>query len=304
MNVGPSCSLDDLRIRRVHVAVEDVLLDCPGEQENILLDDANCPAQRSERHIPDIHTVNRNSPGRHVVEPRDEIAHGCLARSRGSHERHGFPRRDLQIDVPQDVRFVVVGERHLPELDPALDIGQLAGLGRVADFGSLIHDLGEPFEAAHAPLELLCEVGQAADRLQNKSYVEDERHKVTNPDDFEVDQHAAISDHGNVEEVGEKSHAGHESTHPPVGEVLGLLEERVRLLKLGDLVIFVGKRLDDPVAGDTVLQLGVHVRDFLPHLSECRLHRSPLGNGKPHHQRDERRHCQGQTPLDGKQYCQ
>ena len=39
------------------------------------------------------------------------------------------PADSIDATVPQDVRFIVVGEGHVSELDPTLDIGQLTSLG-------------------------------------------------------------------------------------------------------------------------------------------------------------------------------
>ena len=57
---APRC-LQDLVFGRVQPAVGDVLPDRAGEQEDILLHDADLAAQRGQRHIADIDAVDRDA---------------------------------------------------------------------------------------------------------------------------------------------------------------------------------------------------------------------------------------------------
>ena len=50
----PPRRLLDLRLGGVEPAVGDVLADGAGEEEDILLDDADLPPQRGQRHVADV----------------------------------------------------------------------------------------------------------------------------------------------------------------------------------------------------------------------------------------------------------
>ena len=69
---GPARRVDDLRLGCVEPAVGDVLADRAGEEEDILLDDADLAPQRRQRHVADVDPVDRDPARIDFVEARQQ----------------------------------------------------------------------------------------------------------------------------------------------------------------------------------------------------------------------------------------
>ena len=84
--------------------------------------------------------------------------------ARGAHQGQGFAAADVQVDVPQDLGVVVVGEAHPLKGDvaPGLLVAHGDGAG-VVSLLRLVHDLAKALEAGDPLLELLDKGQQPAD---------------------------------------------------------------------------------------------------------------------------------------------
>ena len=78
--------------------IGDILAHRAAEQEHVLLNDADLPAQRGQSHPADIDPVNRDPPRIHLVETRQQRADRRLPRARWPDERHRLAGGDLQLD--------------------------------------------------------------------------------------------------------------------------------------------------------------------------------------------------------------
>ena len=112
----------DLFLGRFRAAVGDVVADGADEQEDVLLDDADVPAQRIERHVADVHAVDRDAPARDVVEARDEVHDGGLAAAGGPSRAMTLPGFGIDVDAGEDGAQVVVAEGNVFEADVAFDV--------------------------------------------------------------------------------------------------------------------------------------------------------------------------------------
>ncbi len=71
-------------------------------------------------HLPDVHAVHEDAPGVHVVEARDEVHEGGLARARAADDRRHLPGLALK-EMSADGRLLRAGvaEGDVAELDVA-----------------------------------------------------------------------------------------------------------------------------------------------------------------------------------------
>ncbi len=133
--------LGDLRVGGAEAAVGDVVAQRAGEQEHVLLHDADPRAQRGEGRVAHVHPVHQHAPALDVVEARQQRAERRLARPRRTDERQRRARLDPQRQPAQHGRACrVVAEGHALERDLAarpLRQGPRAGpvhhLGRRGD---------------------------------------------------------------------------------------------------------------------------------------------------------------------------
>ena len=84
-----------------------------------------------------------------------------------AHQRHLFPCRDGKADVVQRGGAVAVAERHVPELDVAFDLLQVAVLLFVCVglLGFVVHDLGQALHRDGGLLDLELQIDQVAHRV-------------------------------------------------------------------------------------------------------------------------------------------
>ena len=104
----------------------DVVADAAREQERLLGHDAELAPQRVERDVGDVVAVDEHPPVERVVEAREQLGDGRLARAGGTDQRERLALRDREVDVLEHERVGRVPERHVLERDLALDRRQLA----------------------------------------------------------------------------------------------------------------------------------------------------------------------------------
>ena len=81
------------RLGRFEPSVGDVLADRAGEEEDILLHDADLAPQRRERHVADIDAVDRDAARIDLVEAGQQRADRRLARAGWTDEGDRLARR-------------------------------------------------------------------------------------------------------------------------------------------------------------------------------------------------------------------
>jgi hypothetical protein len=131
----------DLLVGRAGGAEGDVLAHRRREEEGVLGDDRDRPAERGELHLADVDAVHQDAtPGR-VVEAGDESRERRLPRAGVPDDRHALPRLDLEVDVLEHRPLRVVAEGRVLEADPAAAFRELAGAVGVGDLLGLVEDL-------------------------------------------------------------------------------------------------------------------------------------------------------------------
>src|SRR5699024_1210173 len=113
------------------LTVADVFENGVGEEEHVLLDDADVLPQRVLGHGPDVQAADGEGAVGAVVEPGDQLAEGGLAAAGGADDGDGLAGGHVEVDVVQDVQVAVIGEVQVIGHDFAPDVGERLGVGRV-----------------------------------------------------------------------------------------------------------------------------------------------------------------------------
>ena len=111
----------DLLRARIRLADAQVLLDGTGKQHRLLKHDADVPPQRLERHVADVHVIDRDGAGVGIEHAVQQAERRRLARAGRAHERDGLPRLHLEGHILNRPAPLVIGETYMTECDAAAD---------------------------------------------------------------------------------------------------------------------------------------------------------------------------------------
>ena len=111
---------DHLLVGRVGPAVADVVHDRVAEQERVLQHDADLRAQAARGDVAHVDAVDRDRARRDVVEARDQVDHGRLARAGRADDGDRLARLGHQVDVAQHRLARLVLGPDVVEHDPTL----------------------------------------------------------------------------------------------------------------------------------------------------------------------------------------
>ena len=92
----------DLLLRNGGLSIGDVVAQSVIEQHRLLRDYADLRAQRGQRGVAHVASIDQQASGGHVKEARDQVHQRALARAARSHHRHHFSGPHFEIDVAQN----------------------------------------------------------------------------------------------------------------------------------------------------------------------------------------------------------
>src|SRR5260370_14480185 len=124
--------------------------------------------------------INRNPPGGHVKETRDEGNQGALARSTRSDQRQNFSCLHFQVDVAQDFALAftrLVEKANILEADGLRERRQRRSSGLLLHFIASVHKLKHFRRSADGLLEAVVKQSELAHRVITLEYRNDERYK-------------------------------------------------------------------------------------------------------------------------------
>ncbi len=104
--------------------VADIFPDTHIKEESLLQHHPHLGAQRLQLDITHINAINQHTTLGSVVEARQQVDQRRLARPGGTNQSKGLTRCDLEGDVAQQRRVVVVGERNVLKGHAAFECGQ------------------------------------------------------------------------------------------------------------------------------------------------------------------------------------
>ena len=153
--------LGDALAVRPGVAVGDVVLERGGEQEAVLLDQADRPAQRRQGDVAYVLAVDGDPAGADVVVARDQMRDRRLAAARGTDDAERAAGAHLEADVVQRRQLAPlagIGEGDVLEAEHGVGHDEVAGAGPVGDVRLAVEHL-EQSRARH---------GRAGERVDHE----------------------------------------------------------------------------------------------------------------------------------------
>src|SRR5213078_2387961 len=110
---------DHVRLAGLGPGVGDVLGDRGREEDRVLLDDRELPAEVGDAEVAEVGTVKLDVSGGRVVEPRKQADQRALPRPGRAHDAEPSAGFDGERDVAQDRTSRIVRERDVMEGDRA-----------------------------------------------------------------------------------------------------------------------------------------------------------------------------------------
>ena len=117
-------------------------------------------AQRGERHTADVGTVDQHAARAGVVEARDQVQHGRLARAGGADQGDGLAGGHDELGAIERRSAVRIGEPHRLETDFAAAHHQRQRTRRVLDLWLDIEHGEDPLGRRQPLLKVRGEVGE------------------------------------------------------------------------------------------------------------------------------------------------
>src|SRR5229473_6582136 len=125
-------------------------------------------------------SVNRNPPGGHIEEARDERNQGALARSARSDQRQDLSCLHFQVDVAQDFALAftrLVEKANILEADGLRERRQRRSSGLLLHFIAGVHKLKHFRRSADGLLEAVVKQSEIAHRVVKLEHSNDERYE-------------------------------------------------------------------------------------------------------------------------------
>ncbi len=282
------------------IAVGDVVLDRGCEQEGVLLDQADRPAQGGERDLAHVLAVDRDPAGADVVVARDQVGDGRLAAARRAHDPERPASLHLEADVVQGRQrppLAGIGEIDMLEAEHRALDHEIADARAIGDVGLAVEDLEQALAGHRGAGERVDHHAELAHRhLQ-------ERHEGEifgeRADGDLARQHLAAAD-PEQEPHGEEVGVGHGGgvADPQIGAVVG---ERQRVLRhgieLGELIGLGCEGADHPDAAEVLLHHPGQHAEFLLECQPARAQAQPGDHRAPGGERHEAQRDQAERRL-------
>ena len=298
VNFGALRRGDDLVHACVRAAVADVLEDGIGEEEDVLLDDADGAAEALLRDGADVLPVDADRAASYIVEARNELAERGLASAGRPDNRNRLAGVGMERDVVQNVQLALVGEADVVDVNRAVDLRKLLRIGCIIQRGFGAHDLDEALESCRAVGEHLGEVRQLPDGVDKGRDIERERQQVDHVHASLHDERTAHRHNRDGEDAEEKLHAGVENAHLLIEILLGALVHLVRAAELLRFDRFVGERLGCAHAGEAGFNVGIDDADLLLDETRGAAHRAAARHDDEYGDRDEHADDEREPPFD------
>ena len=258
-----------------------VLEDRAVEEEPLLGDDDDALPQRAEGGVPQVGPAQGDRALGGVVEPGHQLGQGRLPRARRPHQGQALPRRDGEAHVAQDLGAVAIGETDAAHLDGAPD-GQVDGAGALLDGGAGVEQPEELGQRRAGGLDQVEELAELLDGVEQVAQVEHEGGDGAQRGAVLVHQHAAEADDGGGGDDRRGLHHREVPGRYPDGADVGVELGVVVLGEAAGLQALAPEGLDDPDAGDALLQGRHGLADAVPHRQVGRVRLAPEPAGGDH----------------------
>lgn len=153
---------DALFVRRVRSAVSYIIDDCTLKDERILHENSDLIPQRLELDVAHVYAVNRHRSAFDIVKASQEVNHGRFSRARRPHESYAFARRNVQIEMLENIDAFLVTESYVIKIDLPGDIAEFNAGILIRDTGGRIDRLENALQVRGNLREVLYNGGPAA----------------------------------------------------------------------------------------------------------------------------------------------
>ena len=228
MGIGGFGSGDDFFVRRIEVAVEDVLPDRSVEKHRFLRDQADLLAQGREGDVADVNAIDGQTAARDIVETGQQVGDRRFAGTAGADEGDDFARGDFQIEIGKGRVVFVIGKGDMVEFDFPFDRRQDDGVRLFLDIRFGVDCFKDAVGSGQGFLDIAVDFTDSADRVGQVDGVDEEGDEGAGRHFAVDDAHAAVPDDARdsdgCEELDERRQQGrqfgrrHES--PEVAVVL------------------------------------------------------------------------------------
>ena len=186
----------DLVVGRAGPAERDVVAHGAREEEALLGHDSELSAERRHRDVPQVVPVDRDAPARRVVEPREQLHDGRLARAGVPDERDCRPRRHRERDAVEHLGPAGrIREAHVLERHVAADRRQVAGVGRIGERRLGVEHREDVVERRRRRQERLVELRELLHRVEEVGQEPDEDEEAARRQVPVEDERAAVAEH-------------------------------------------------------------------------------------------------------------
>ena len=277
-------------------------MDGVAEEERVVVDDRDLRAQRVRVERAHVGAVDEHAPGGRVVEARDELHERRLARAGGADEGDVRAGLDGQRDVAQGrlgvLAGLVVGERHVAQLDAAGAGRQRLRLGRRGDPRLAVEQLEQARAGGGGALGEAERPAERADRREQHEQVAVEGGELAEREAAVDDLATADEQQRGEPELGQEADERVVEGAQPGGDHRLLEDARHARAEAALLLLLGGERLDDAHAADALLDVGGQLADALLDLLQRRPRAAPVAVGDPDDERDRKQRDGGERRVD------
>ena len=164
VDIGFTASFLDFGLRGIGFGVEQILFDRAVEQVRVLRHHSDVLAQIGQIEFADVDAVQQDPSACHIIEARNQVDDGGLARSRRPDDGNGRSRLQFEADVIQDRLFRIIVEGNLFKNQLACKRLRLERLRIVVDFHRQIEILEDAVEKRHRTDHIDLDIQQGIDR--------------------------------------------------------------------------------------------------------------------------------------------
>ena len=245
----------DLLNGGVRHTISNVIPDCGGKKENVLLGGADVFTQRGEGNIPDVDAVHGDAAAGHIVEPEDEVDNCALATAGSPDQRHQLPRFDTEINRMQRRCIFRIAEADIFERHFAFQFIQNNCIRFIFDLGFGIEDFKNTFTGRHRAGIHVGDHPQCSNGHGEHTEIHDELDYAANGQIAGDHLASAVPQYQRHQGADEKNHQRGVKSHDVCR--IDLLVEKLfgeSFREFFTLSLFLGETLHDSDAGQTLLE--------------------------------------------------
>ena len=255
-------------------------------------------AQRVERRQPQVDVGVRHEAAARVVQPGEQLGDGALAGTGRTDEGEPLAVRDRQRQVAERRPLGAgVGERHVVG-DERAGGRQVDRVGVLGDVGHGVDQLVQLVQRGGRALHRVVQLAELLHRVEQVGQPQHERGDRADGDRVAVHHPPADAD-----DDGHGEHPGGLDQPEVQGADLhrvqvAAVQRLVALVEAPGLLLLAVVRLDDPHAGDALLQRAEVLADLLAHVEVGDVAPALEAHGGDGEDRHDDEHGQRQLPAD------